>query len=251
MILAILQARCSSSRLPNKVLKTILDKPMLALQIERVRRANLVDQLVIATSDDASDDALARLCEELNVPCFRGNLNDVLDRYYQASLAYMPDHVVRLTGDCPLTDPSVIDLVIQSHLDSGADYSSNSVQASYPDGLDVEVCKYAVLKQAWAEAKLRSQREHVTLFIHQQPDLFQLNHVCAQTDLSHLRWTVDNQEDFELVNTIYENLYVKNPEFNTSDILNLLTEQPELAYMNQHIQRNEGLQKSLLSETNI
>jgi spore coat polysaccharide biosynthesis protein SpsF len=237
--------------LPNKVLKPILGKAMLALQIERVRRAKLIDQLIVATSDDASDDALARLCDELNLPCFRGNLNDVLDRYYQASLAYAPDHIVRLTGDCPLADPEVIDLVIQSHLDSGADYSSNSVQASYPDGLDVEICKYAVLKRAWAEAKLLSQREHVTLFIHQQPDLFRLNHIRAQTDLSHLRWTVDNQEDFELVNTIYEKLYIKNPEFNTSDILNLLAEQPELAYMNQHIQRNEGLQKSILNEANI
>jgi spore coat polysaccharide biosynthesis protein SpsF len=251
LMLAILQARCSSSRLPNKVLKPLLGVPMLARQIERVKRAKLIDKLIVATSEDVSDDPLAELCSDLHIPCFRGSLHDVLDRYYQAASIYTPDDVVRLTGDCPLADPSVIDMVIQEHLMSGADYTANCVQPSFPDGLDVEVFKFAVLKQAWEEAKLSSQREHVTLFIHRQPERFQLHHVRSGQDLSHLRWTVDNPEDFDLVSRIYSSLYPQNPHFTTADVLALLDEDVALANINQHLERNEGLQKSLQNDHSI
>ena len=221
---------------------------MIARQLERVQRSRLIDQLVVATSDDSSDDPLAALCNDLQISCYRGSLNDVLDRYYQAAALINPDHVVRLTGDCPLADPTVIDLVIQEHLASGADYTANCVQSSFPDGLDVEICKFSVLKQAWEEAKLVSQREHVTLFINQQPDRFKLHHVLAEKDLSHLRWTVDNPEDFELVSRIYADLYNQNPHFTTEDVLTLMSKEPELININQHLERNEGLQKSLQND---
>ena len=251
LILAILKARCSSSRLPNKVLKPILGVPMLARQIERVRRAKLIDQLIVATSNHASDDPLEELCASMGVPCYRGSLDDVLDRYYKAAEPVNPEHVVRLTGDCPLTDHFVIDQVIEAHLLNGADYTANCVQASFPDGLDVEICKFSVLKQAWEEAKLVSQREHVTLFINQQPDRFKLHHVHSGKDLSHLRWTVDNPEDFELVTRIYSNLYPQNSNFTTADVLALLDTDHELTNINVHLKRNEGLQKSLQNDQSI
>ena len=221
---------------------------MIARQLERVQRSRLIDQLVVATSDDSSDDPLAAHCNDLQISCYRGSLNDVLDRYYQAAALINPDHVVRLTGDCPLADPTVIDMVIQEHLASGADYTANCVQSSFPDGLDVEICKFSVLKQAWEEAKLVSQREHVTLFINQQPDRFKLHHVLAEKDLSHLRWTVDNPEDFELVSRIYADLYNQNTHFTTEDVLTLMSKEPELININQHLERNEGLQKSLQND---
>ncbi|MEC5162231.1 spore coat polysaccharide biosynthesis protein SpsF [Janthinobacterium sp. CG_23.3] len=245
MILVILQARCSSTRLPQKVLKPILGVPMLAHQIARVQRATLIDRLIVATSSDSSDEPLQRLCGQLRVECFRGSLNDVLDRYYQAALPLRPEHVVRLTGDCPLSDPEVIDKVIRAHLDSGADYTSNAVLPSYPDGLDVEVFKYALLRQAWREASLPSQREHVTLFMHGQPERFHVEHVRGEADLSHLRWTVDNPEDFELVQQIYAALYPAKPRFDSADVLALLARRPGLVDLNRHIDRNEGLKKSL------
>ena len=244
-ILAILQARVSSSRLPGKVLKPILGKPMLARQIERVLLSHRIDQLVVATSTDPSDDGLESLCRQINIPCFRGSLNDVLDRFYQAAQSWQPQHVVRLTGDCPLMDQEIIDAVIDFYLAGGYDYAANAAQPTFPDGLDVEIFRFSILEQAWKEATLPSQREHVTPFICQQPERFQIGHYRNAEDLSHLRWTVDEPEDFDLVTRIYESLYPIHPEFHMSDVLALLQQRPDLAAMNQKFERNEGLQKSL------
>jgi glutamate-1-semialdehyde 2,1-aminomutase len=244
-ILAILQARVLSSRLPEKVLKPVLGKPMLARQIERVIRSKRIDQLVVATSTDATDDAIEALCLRINIPCFRGSLNDVLDRYYRAAKIWQPHHVVRLTGDCPLADPEIIDAVIDRCLAGSYDYVSNALQPTFPDGLDAEVFLFSVLEQAWKEATLPSQREHVTPFIHQQPERFFIGHYRNTEDLSHLRWTVDEPEDFDLVTRIYEALYLVNPEFRMHDVMSLLQQRPELAAINQEIERNEGLGKSL------
>jgi len=148
MILAILQARTSSSRLPGKVLKPILGKPMLLLQIERVRRARKIDKLVVATSNDPSDDGIEALCKQHGIDCFRGSLNDVLDRFYRAALTYNPEHIVRLTGDCPLIDPELVDSIIDMHLEGNYDYTSNAIQMTFPDGLDVEILTIKVLKEA-------------------------------------------------------------------------------------------------------
>lgn len=247
-ILAVLQARLSSSRLPGKVLKPILGEPMLFRQIERIRRTKLIDRLIIASSDDKSDDPLVSLLQERHVECFRGSLDDVLDRFYKAALPYMPEHVVRLTGDCPLADPEVIDAVIRMHLENGYDYSSNALEPTYPDGLDVEVVRFSCLKEAWQEAVLVSQREHVMPFINSRPERYRLGSLRSPVDMSDLRWTVDEQADFDLVSRIYEALYPGNPDFSTGDILELLNRNAELQTLNTGIARNEGFVKSLAKD---
>jgi glutamate-1-semialdehyde 2,1-aminomutase len=245
MILAILQARVSSARLPQKVIKSILGRPMLGLQLERLRRSRRIERLILATSVDPSDDALENLGRAEKVEVFRGNLDDVLDRFYQAALPFRPEHVVRLTGDCPLADPAIIDAVIDDHLASGADYTTNAVEPTWPDGLDVEVFKFRCLEEAWREADLPSQREHVTPFINTQPDRYEIRHVKGPQDLSALRWTVDEPADLELISIIYGELYPRLPTFSTADILELLERRPELKTLNSWHKRNEGLAKSL------
>ena len=168
MKIAILQARVSSSRLPRKVLKILKGKPMLLHQIERVAQSKRIDQLYVATSNLAEDDEIEDLCNQNGINCFRGSLSDVLDRYYQLSSILQPSHIVRLTGDCPLIDHKIIDNVIDFHIKGNYDYTSNAQPPTFPDGMDVEVMRYGVLKQAWSDAKLKSQREHVTLYIYQK-----------------------------------------------------------------------------------
>ena len=248
MIAAILQARVSSTRLPGKVLMPILGRPMLLLQIERIRRARRVDRLLVATSTDPSDDAVEKLCREQHIACSRGSLTDVLDRYYRAALPLHAEHIVRLTGDCPLADPAVIDEVIDFHLNGRFDYTSNSIEPTFPDGLDVEVVRFSCLEQAWKEAKLPSQREHVTPFLYQQPGRYRIGSIKGKTDLSHHRWTVDEPEDFELVRRIYEELYPSNPAFTAKDVLALLERKPELMAINRRFTRNEGYTSSLAKD---
>lgn len=245
MIVAILQARVSSTRLPSKVLMPILGEPMLSRQIERVKRSARIDRLIVATSTDPSDNPIEALCQAKGVACFRGSLDDVLDRFYQAARQYAPAHVVRLTGDCPLADPQLIDRLVSFYLEGGYDYASSAVEPTFPDGLDVEVFCFSCLESIWHEAVLPSHREHVTLSIYQQPQRFRIGSFKDAKDLSHLRWTVDEPADFELVTEIYETLYPARPDFTTADILALLDEKPWLATMNTRFKRNEGLEKSL------
>lgn len=245
MNLAILQARSSSTRLPGKVLKPILGRPMLERQIERIMRAKLIDKLVVATSTDLEDNTIAELSARINLPCHRGSLEDVLDRFYQAARAYQPEYVVRLTGDCPLADPAVIDEIIRFCVAGAYDYASNTLQPTFPDGLDVEVCRFEALGKIWREATLKSQREHVTPYFYQNPHLFKLGSFMREPDLSDLRWTVDNAADFGLVTSIYEALYPRKQDFSTEDILRYLDTRPELKTCNTATQRNEGYMKSL------
>lgn len=250
-VLAILQARLSSTRLPNKVLAPLLGQPMLARQIERLRRATTLDKLVVATSDDASDTPLVAMCAEISVPCYRGSLNDVLARFHGAWAAHgAADHVVRLTGDCPLADPAVIDRVVRHHLESGADYTTNAIQPTWPDGLDIEIMRAAALRRAFDDARLQSEREHVTPFIHKHPEWFCVEHVKGSQDLSSLRWTVDEPADLAFVTEVYAELYPNNPAFDTAAVLALLERRPELAALNGQFHRNEGYAKSLAAETN-
>lgn len=244
MILGILQARVSSTRLPGKVLKPVQGKPLLELQIERLLRAKRLDRLVIATSTDASDDALAELCARLGVECYRGSLQDVLDRFYQAARKHPAQHIVRLTGDCPLADPALIDALIEFHLAGGYEYSSNTVEPTFPDGLDAEIFRASALDESWREAVLPSHREHVTQFVLSQPQRYRVGNYRGEPDCSALRWTVDEPEDFELIREIYDTLYPANPAFSTADVLALLKARPALATANTAFQRNEGLQKS-------
>lgn len=238
-VLAILQARMSSTRLRGKVLKPLLGVPMLARQIERVRRAATIDHLVIATSTDASDDSIAVLCSGLGVDCFRGSLDDVLDRFCRAAERYPSEHLVRLTGDCPLTDPGVIDAVARFHSAGGYDYTSNTLHPTFPDGLDVEIVRAAALADAGREATSPFEREHVTPFIYRRPERYRLGDFRRSPDLSALRWTVDNPEDFELARRIYEALYPSKPNFALDDILALFEKEPDLALINARYRRNE------------
>jgi spore coat polysaccharide biosynthesis protein SpsF len=249
-VLAILQARTSSTRLPGKVLAPILGRPMLARHIERLRRCRQIDSLMVATSVDPSDDAIESLCREVTLPCHRGSLNDVLDRYHAAAhrIDPAPDHIVRVTGDCPLADPDVIDAVIRFHVDGGYDYTSNALEPSFPDGLDVEVIRSECLDEAWREAALPSEREHVMLFVYSHPERFRIGKVRSPVDLAHLRWTVDEPADLEVVNAIYAGLYPAKPDFTTADILAFLDTRPELKTLNTRHPRNEGLNRSLAAE---
>ncbi len=244
-VLAVLQARMASSRLPGKVLRSIMGRPMLARQLDRVHRSRLIERLVVAISDDPSDDPLAEFLVSEGIGLYRGSLDDVLDRVYRAAAAHDPGNVVRLTGDCPLADPDLIDRVIEEHLAGGFDYSSNCLEPTWPDGLDTEVMRFDTLDQAWKKATLASEREHVTPFIHNRPELFRLHSIKAGTDLSRHRWTVDEPEDLELVTRIYAALLPRNPEFTTADVLEFLERNPQLALLNRAHHRNEGYQRSL------
>lgn len=246
---AVLQARMSSSRLPGKVLLRVGGKPLLQHQIERVGRCRTIDTLVVATSADDSDGPIADLCARLAVPCFRGSLQDVLDRMVRAAQPYRPHWLVRLTGDCPLADADVIDTVVRACRESDADYASNSLRPSYPDGLDAECMRFSALEEAWREARKPSEREHVTPFLHGQPQRYRLQEVRHTEDLSALRWTVDEPADFVFVSQVFEHLLPAKPDFGMADVLRLLRERPELALLNGSILRNEGYERSLARDS--
>jgi len=245
MILGMVQARTSSTRLPGKVLLPILGASMLARQVERLERAQSIDRLLIATTDDPSDNGIAALAAELGLDVSRGSVEDVLDRFYQAAAALRPSHVVRLTADCPLADWQLIDRTVAKILADELDYVSTSLRPTWPDGLDVEVMTFAALQTAWREARSPVEREHVTPFIISRPERFRRSSVDSPVDLSALRWTVDEPRDCEFVSRVYEALYPSNPAFTTEDVLALLHDEPELIAINQGIERNEGLRLSI------
>ena len=230
MILAVVQARMSSTRLPGKVMAPILGEPMIAKQLERVRRAKALTRTLVATSTDCSDDPLACYLASKGQALFRGSLRDVLDRYARAAQAAgEPSHVVRLTADCPLIDPEVIDEAVRLALASGAAYTSNVEQRTYPVGLDVEVVKTEALLAAAAEATDPYDREHVTPFIRGRADRFAQAHVTQPVDRSAMRWTVDRPADFAFAKGVYEALYPTDPAFTTRDVLDLLETESGLA----------------------
>jgi spore coat polysaccharide biosynthesis protein SpsF len=218
--LAILQARMTSSRLPGKVLAPVLGEPMIGRQIERLRRAQRIDKLVVATSTDPSDDPLTDYVQGLGVQVFRGPLDDVLERF-RATLARHPDAkaVVRLTADCPLTDPELIDRVIALHHEAHADYTSNTLGTrTYPHGLDAEVIAPAALAEAAQQAADPYDREHVTPYIYRRPETYRLAGVAREDSLADLRWTVDLPEDLVFVRDVYAKLYPFDPEFGSDAI---------------------------------
>ena len=241
MILGIVQARMSSTRLPGKVLRPILGRPMLGRQIDRVKRSKHIDRLIIATSEDASDDAIAQFCTLENISCFRGSLHDVLARFHGAASVFGPaDHIVRLTADCPLSDWNIIDLAISTHVREGADLSGNAVERTFPDGLDVEVLTNRALETAHREAKAGYDREHVTPYIYRHPDRFRLYHVVQERNLAELRWTVDTPSDFQMVETVFAGLLPKSPAFVQDDILTFLDHHPEIAATNANTSSANG-----------
>ena len=242
--LAILQVRLSSTRLPGKALKPILGRPMIGLHIERLSRTKTLNKLVVATGNDTEDDAIKALCDEIGIDCFRGSPDDVLDRCYRCAQAYEPAHIARLTGDCPLADPDIIDRVVRLHIEGNYDYTSNILPPTWPDGMDVEVMRFACLAEAHAEAELPSEREHVTPFIRNRPERYRLGNLNNDIDLSAHRLTVDEPEDFEKIRRIYETLYLQNPNFSINDVLAFLDDNNKLSELNAHIERNEGMSRS-------
>lgn len=222
MILAVLQARMSSSRLPGKVMAPVLGQPMIARQVERLRRSRRVDHLVVATSEEASDDVLATYAASLDLDVVRGPLGDVLARFLKALDAFPEaSTLVRLTADCPLADWRVLDETIEAHLSSGADYTQNTAVRTYPHGLDVEAMKVAALRRAGAEATSAHDREHVTPYLYATPGRFAQADIRRSPSLGHLRWTVDLPEDLEFVRHVYETLYPGDPDFGTQAIADL------------------------------
>ena len=239
--IAIVQARMTSTRFPGKVLADLMGAPMVLRQLERVARAVLIDQIVLATSSDPTDDVLAEIAAQNGIAVVRGDLNDVLQRFIQVIDIYSPDVVVRLTADCPLASPQVIDKVIEHFQSSNADYVSNTMSPTYPDGLDVEVVKAEVLRRVAQLSTDPAEREHVTLGVYRRPELFIIENVENETDLSDFRWTVDTKEDFEFVQKIYADLYPKNPNFEMDSVLDYLLRNPESNRTTSDAKRNAAL----------
>lgn len=238
--LAFIQARCSSSRLPGKVLVDLGGRPLILSMIERARHARSIDEIILVTSDDTSDDELANCVQAAGTRVFRGALEDVLTRFHDAAVAHPADHYVRLTGDCPLIDPAVIDAVIDLHHAQRCDYCSNTAPPTFPDGMDVEIFTAALLHRAHDEARRPIEREHVSYWMYSvaAPQLRMANYSLF-ADCSHLRLTVDHPDDLDLVRSIWAKL--ATPETaDLFDILRLLQANPALAAANPHV-RNEGL----------
>jgi len=244
-IIAIIQARTASTRLPGKVLKIIEGKTVLEHVINRVRAAKNLDEVIVATTVKKEDLEIVKLCANLGISVFCGSEDDVLDRYYQITRLFKAKHIVRITSDCPLIDSQVIGKVIKLYFQKKADYASNTMPETFPDGLDTEVFSFKTLKIAWKNAKLPSEREHVTPYIRKNPNIFKLVNFKSNIDLSNKRWTLDEAEDFEFIKIIYKNLYPKDSLFGRKTILNYLRENPEVEKINKEIIRNEGYLKSL------
>jgi spore coat polysaccharide biosynthesis protein SpsF len=235
----IVQARMTSTRLPGKVLKTILDKPLLEYQIERLQRVRNIDELVIATTINMTDEPIVSLCHQLGIHCYRGSENDVLSRFYGAAQEYAADAVVRITSDCPLIDPQIIEQVVDFYKSTDYDYVSNCLERTYPRGMDTEIFSMLALSEAFAEATTIPDREHVTPFIYRQSERYRLGYVYYEKDYSHYRWTVDTQEDFALIRRIIEALYPQQPEFTLEVCLDLLNQHLDWAQLNSHIEQKQ------------
>src|SRR5208283_3685864 len=246
-VVAIIQARMGSSRLPGKSMAEIEGRPMLWQVIQRVKRSRLVDRVVVATSTAPADDAIEKMCRENDVPCHRGSENDVLDRFYHAARAEKAAQVVRITADCPLIDPEVIDRVVGRFQRGDLDYASNAMVRSYPDGLDTEIFSFPALERAWHEASLNSEREHVTPYL--RSEKFRTANIeNDSTSLyQHYRWTVDEVEDLEFIRMVYRAFRGKE-SFGMKDVFELIGKNPDLEKMNSDIVSNVGYYKSLFED---
>ncbi|MFH2101709.1 MAG: glycosyltransferase family protein [Candidatus Micrarchaeota archaeon] len=240
-IVAIVQSRMGSTRLPGKSLVEIAGKPMLQHVVERAKKSKHINEVIVATTDQPDDDAIEEMGGKLGVEVFRGSENDVLDRFYQAAKKASADVIVRITADCPLIDAAVSDMVIEFFMNEKADYASNTQPPTFPDGLDTEVFTFAALEKAWNEAELKSEREHVTPYIWKNPNKFTVKNYVNSEDLSAMRWTVDSPADLAFVKELFS---LGNPD-GMEAILQIIREHPELEKINEGIGRNEGYAKSL------
>ena len=246
-VVAIIQARMGSSRLPGKSLAEIEGRSMLWHVIHRVKRATLIDRVVVATSTAPADDAIEKMCRENGVPCYRGSENDVLDRFYGAARGERAAQVVRITADCPLIDPEVIDRVVRRFQRGDLDYASNAMVRSYPDGLDTEICSFSALERAWHEATKASEREHVTPYL--RSEKFRTGNVenDSKSLYQHYRWTVDEVEDLEFIRAVYK-AFRGRESFGMKDVFELIEKTPGLEKMNSEIVSNLGYYKSLFED---
>jgi len=231
-IVGIIQARMGSTRLPGKVLLDLAGEPMLARVVSRTKRASMLHEVVVATTTNPADERIVDLCTVNDWSCFCGSEDDVLDRYYQGAVRYQADVVVRITSDCPLIEPQLIDQIVQEFLDhSSVDYASNTLPPrTFPRGLDVEVITFEALKHAWSEDDNPVWREHVTPYIYRHPEKFRLHAVRNDINYSHMRWTVDTPQDLTLIRRIYE--YFGNDSFSWCEVLALLEHHPEWLELN-------------------
>jgi spore coat polysaccharide biosynthesis protein SpsF len=247
-VVAIIQARMRSTRLPGKSLAPIAGRPLLGHVLDRVRACECISRVMLATSEAPADQAILDFAQGEEVAAFAGSELDVLDRFFQAATQCSADIVVRITADDPFKDPVVIDAVVRRLLDSpGTDYASNTLQPTFPEGLDVEAFTFAALEKAWREARLPSEREHVTPYMWKNPERFQLTNVAHSEDLSALRWTVDFPEDLEFARQVYMRLF-KGHVFGMREVLALLESEPGVRQVNEGHARNVGYLTSLAND---
>ena len=252
-ILAITQARYGSTRLPAKILKEVGGETLLEIHLKRILQSKMISKLKIATTDEEGASYITAIADKLGVEYHKGSVDDVLDRFYQTALPEHPDYVVRLTSDCPLIDPEIIDKVVETCIDGDYDYASNTLIPTYPDGMDVEAFKFSALERAWKEARLQSEHEHVTPYIKKHStvmgeNLFKSFNVSAEKDRSELRITVDEKRDFELIKALIENV---GTDKHCSDYIAYLDAHNEIKELNSSIMRNEGYAKSLANDKEI
>ncbi|MEA5137820.1 glycosyltransferase family protein [Arcicella rigui] len=235
----VVQARMSSSRLPKKVLLPILGESLLYRMVERLQQIKHKASIVIATSENSEDDVIEEFCQAKNITCFRGSLNNLLDRHYQVGVLTNADIVIKIPSDCPLIDPRIVDKVLDFYVENEGkyDFVSNLHPATYPDGNDVEIMTFEALKKAWQEATRPLELEHTTPYFWENPDKFRLANVTWETGLDYSmshRFTIDYYEDYLFIKRVFEELYPQNPAFSLEDILSLLEEKPEIYAINQH-----------------
>ena len=235
-VVAIIQARMESTRLPGKVLMDIGGETMLSRVVHRSRRAALVDEIVVATTVKPNDDAIVAECKRIDAPIFRGEEENVLDRYFKAAEAYRAEAVVRITSDCPLIDPEIVDEIVHVFLKEKPDYASNALERTFPRGLETEVMTLDSIGRVWREAREAYQRVHVTPYIYQNPALFRLLSVTAEADYSDHRWTVDTPADLDFVQAVYARLG-NDDSFSWRHVLKILDREPDLMDLNRHIRQ--------------
>lgn len=250
-LVAVIQARMGSSRLPGKVLMPLLGEPLLYRIVERIRNVAAISEIVVATSDRAEDSQIVKLCKDRGISFFSGSELDVLDRFYQAAKAFRADWVVRITGDCPLIDPSVLSKLIDFSKDKQLDYAAVATGAGalhlkggrFPDGMDAECFPFKTLEKAARDATLPGDREHVTPYIWRNTDLFVSSLMTSIVDYSNLRLTVDNKQDFDLIQRLYQDLYKRSPVFGLDAVVDYLKKNDELLDMNKQFMGHEGYEK--------
>ena len=241
-IVATIEARMTSSRLPGKVLKEVVGKPLLQLMIERLRRAPSIDEVVIATTVNATDDALVDLAGRLGFGVFRGSEDDVLVRVLDAARAFDAEIIVETTGDCPLIDPALVELCIQGYLEAGVDYVSNVLKRTYPRGMDAQVFATNVLADVAARTIGLDDHEHVSLYIYSHPEMYSLKNMPGPPELTDpgLGLTLDTAEDLAMISKIFEALYAENPHFGLADVMTYLDGNPDVRKLNDHVQRKHA-----------